>query len=146
MYKMKLFNLRKLRNFTTYGNNKRNKIKKLLKKIVLKVQKPAPDFTAKLVENGQIIPTFTKTDLLKNPQNPVTSGYALLIFYPLNFTFVCPTELTAYSDRIDEFHAEGCRIVGISVDSEYSHLQWMKQPRSTGGLLSDDPIKGKKNN
>lgn len=95
----------------------------------------APDFSAKAVDNGKII-TLSRSDLLKNP----SPGYALLIFYPLDFTFVCPTELTAYADRIGEFHGEGCRVVGVSVDSEYAHLQWSKQPRNQGGLFS--PQKG----
>ena len=50
---------------------------------------------------------------------------------------MCPTELTAYADRIKEFEEEGCRVVGISVDSEYSHLEWMKMKRSVGGLQND---------
>jgi alkyl hydroperoxide reductase subunit AhpC len=103
---------------------------------LLLVQRAAPDFTAKAVESGSIV-NLTRSDLLKSPLDPNKYGYALLIFYPLDFTFVCPTELTAYSDRIKEFHAEGCRIVGISVDSEYSHLQWSRQPRSLGGLCQE---------
>ena len=104
------------------------------------VQKLAPSFTAKSVENGKI-QTINLPDLLRNPIDPAKPGYALLLFYPLDFTFVCPTELTAYADRLSEFHGEGCRVVGVSVDSEYSHLQWTKQPRSEGGLFH--PEKGK---
>jgi alkyl hydroperoxide reductase subunit AhpC len=100
------------------------------------VQKLAPDFSAKAVENGKIL-TLSRSDLLKSPSDPSKPGYALLLFYPLDFTFVCPTELTAYADRLEEFHGEGCRVVGVSVDSEYSHLQWTKQPRNLGGLFSE---------
>jgi alkyl hydroperoxide reductase subunit AhpC len=100
------------------------------------VQKLAPDFSAKAVENGKIL-TLSRSDLLKSPSDPSKPGYALLLFYPLDFTFVCPTELTAYADRLEEFHGEGCRVVGVSVDSEYSHLQWTKQSRNLGGLFSE---------
>lgn len=93
----------------------------------------APDFCAKAVENGKIV-SLSRADLLKSPTDPSAPGYALLLFYPLDFTFVCPTELTAYSDRLAEFHGEGCRVVGLSVDSEYAHLQWTQQPRNLGGL------------
>ena len=103
------------------------------------VQRLGPNFTAKSVENGKIS-SVTLPDLLRHPTDQSKAGYALLLFYPLDFTFVCPTELTAYADRLAEFHGEGCRVVGVSVDSEYSHLQWMKQPRSEGGLLH--PTKG----
>ena len=106
-----------------------------MKIIFYLVQSLAPDFTAKAVENGRIV-NLSRSDLLKSPLKPSDPGYALLIFYPLDFTFVCPTELTAFADRLKEFHAESCRVVGISVDSEYSHLQWTKQSRSQGGLLS----------
>lgn len=94
------------------------------------------------MHNGQII-TLTRSDLLQHPTRPSDRGYALLLFYPLDFTFVCPTELTAYADRMEEFVGEGCKVVGVSVDSEYSHLQWSKMSRSIGGLHSEQ--KGKKN-
>jgi alkyl hydroperoxide reductase subunit AhpC len=84
-----------------------------------------------VVKEGVILPApLTASSLLQN-------DYALLLFYPLNFTFVCPTELTAFADRIEEFKAEKCAVFGVSVDSEYSHLQWMKQSRQEGGLFSE---------
>jgi len=52
--------------------------------------------------------------------------YVILFFYPLDFTFVCPTEITAFSDRFDEFKAIDAEILGVSVDSEFSHLAWFK--------------------
>lgn len=94
------------------------------------VQRAAPDFKGKVVFNGKIEET-TRSSL----QGP---GYLLMIFYPLDFTFVCPTELTAYADRIKEFEDVGCKLVGISVDSEYSHLTWTRQLRKDGGLQCPD--------
>jgi len=60
--------------------------------------------------------------------------WLVLFFYPLDFTFVCPTEITAFSDRVKDFSAAGAEIVGVSVDSKFSHLAWSKQARSEGGL------------
>src|SRR5262249_36902544 len=60
--------------------------------------------------------------------------YVLLFFYPLNFTFVCPTELVAFSDSMDEFTKRGCAVIGVSVDSKFSHLAWVNTPRKEGGL------------
>lgn len=97
------------------------------------MQRKVPEFSCKVVQEGKILPTpLTSSSLLKD------SSYSLLLFYPLDFTFVCPTELTAFADRIEEFRGEGCAVYGVSVDSEYSHLHWMKQPRREGGLLCPD--------
>nr|WCH56342.1 2-Cys peroxiredoxin [Hypnea sp.] len=60
--------------------------------------------------------------------------YVILLFYPLNFTFVCPTELTAFSDSYQDFAELDTEILGISVDSEYSHLAWLQTEREIGGL------------
>ena len=99
------------------------------------VQRKVPEFSCKVVHEGKILPTpLTHSSLSAN-------AYSLLLFYPLDFTFVCPTELTAFADRIQEFKGDGCEVYGVSVDSEYSHLQWMKQPRQDGGLLC--PNRGK---
>lgn len=93
------------------------------------MQRRVPEFSCKVVKEGKILSEpLTHATL---PQN----RYSLFLFYPLDFTFVCPTELTAFADRIGEFEGEGCDVAGVSVDSEYSHLVWMKQPRSEGGLL-----------
>jgi alkyl hydroperoxide reductase subunit AhpC len=89
------------------------------------VQKEAPDFTAKAVVNGQIT-DFKLSDL--------RGEYVVLFFYPLDFTFVCPTEIIAFSNRAGEFEKRGCQVVGASVDSEYSHLAWINTPRAEGGL------------
>lgn len=58
----------------------------------------------------------------------------MLFFYPLDFTFVCPTEIIAFSDRIKEFKDLGAEVVGVSVDSHFSHLAWVNTPRKDGGL------------
>lgn len=60
--------------------------------------------------------------------------YVLLFFWPLDFTFVCPTEIIAFSDRADEFEKLGVQILGCSVDSHYTHLAWRNTPRKAGGI------------
>lgn len=89
------------------------------------VTQPAPNFTAKAVVDGEI-----KSVSLSD----YAGKYVLLVFYPLDFTFVCPTELIAFGDRVSEFRALDAEILGISVDSEYTHLAWCNTPRQEGGL------------
>ncbi|KAJ1977276.1 cTPxI [Dimargaris xerosporica] len=89
------------------------------------VQKPAPQWSAKGVLDGEI-KSMALTDF--------KGKYVVMVFYPLDFTFVCPTELVAFSDRHAEFEKLNTQVVGISVDSEYSHLAWTNLPRSKGGL------------
>lgn len=60
--------------------------------------------------------------------------WLVIVFYPLNFTFVCPTELIAISNIVDKLKSLNCEVIGISVDSEYSHLAWMNTPRKEGGI------------
>ena len=60
--------------------------------------------------------------------------YVVLFFYPLDFTFVCPTEIVAFSDRIREFRERGAEVLGCSIDSQFSHLAWIQTPRAKGGL------------
>jgi fructose-1,6-bisphosphatase I len=92
---------------------------------VAHVQCPAPAWEATAVVNGQ----FKKIKL-----SDYAGRYLVMVFYPLDFTFVCPTELIAFSDRSNEFKSIGAEVVGISVDSEYSHLAWCNTPRNKGGL------------
>jgi alkyl hydroperoxide reductase subunit AhpC len=89
------------------------------------VQKEAPDFAATAVVNEE----FKQIKL-----SDYRGKYVVLFFYPLDFTFVCPTEIVAFSDRIGEFHKRGAEVIGASVDSQYSHLAWIQTPRSKGGL------------
>ncbi len=89
------------------------------------VQKTAPDFTATALDGGKFRPIT---------MSEYRGKYVLLFFYPLDFTFVCPTEITAFSDKADEFAKRGCQVLGASVDSHYTHLAWTDVPRDKGGL------------
>ncbi|CAO3642208.1 unnamed protein product [Cunninghamella echinulata] len=89
------------------------------------VQKPAPEFTAPAVVDGQF-----KDISLKDYKGK----YVVLFWYPLDFTFVCPTEIIAFSDRVQEFEALDTAVIGASCDSEFSHLAWINTPRKQGGL------------
>ncbi len=90
------------------------------------IQKPAPDFTAQAVyEDGSI-----KELSLSN----FKGKYVVLFFYPLDFTFVCPTEIIALSDRIEEFRSRDAQVIGVSVDSQFSHARWRKTDRKEGGI------------
>jgi peroxiredoxin (alkyl hydroperoxide reductase subunit C) len=99
------------------------------------VRRLAPDFNADAVlPDG----SFGKVSL-----NDFKGKYVLLFWYPLDFTFVCPTEITAFSDRVKEFRDIGCEVVGISIDSKFSHLAWVNTPRNKGGLgKMDIPLIG----
>eukprot|EP01062_Namystynia_karyoxenos_P079163 TRINITY_DN829_c0_g1_i1.p1 TRINITY_DN829_c0_g1~~TRINITY_DN829_c0_g1_i1.p1 ORF type:complete len:202 (+),score=97.34 TRINITY_DN829_c0_g1_i1:78-683(+) len=90
------------------------------------VQHPAPHFKAEaLMPDG----SFKEISL-----SDYKGKYLILFFYPLDFTFVCPTEITAFSDRVEEFQKLNCEVVACSVDSKFSHLAWTKQDRKQGGL------------
>jgi len=90
------------------------------------VTKPAPDFTADAVLKDGSFGSLTLSQL--------KGKYVLLFFYPLDFTFVCPTEIIAFSDRVKEFNDLGVEVVGVSIDSKFSHLAWRNLPRSEGGI------------
>jgi alkyl hydroperoxide reductase subunit AhpC len=90
-----------------------------------RVQKPAPNFTATAVVGEEFQP-IKLTDY--------RGKYVLLFFYPLDFTFVCPTEIIAFSDRIEEFQSRHCQVLGVSVDSHFTHLAFNQMPRNQGGL------------
>ena len=85
----------------------------------------APDFKAECVLDQEFV-TRQLSDY--------RGKYLCLFFYPLDFTFVCPTEITAFSDRYAEFKALDCEVLGVSVDSQFSHLAWIQTPRNEGGL------------
>jgi len=95
------------------------------KKFAAQVQKPAPAFKAQAVVDGQ----FKEVSLAD-----YQGKYVVVYFYPLDFTFVCPTEIIAFSDRIAEFKELNTEVIGISTDSHFSHLAWISQPRKQGGL------------
>lgn len=85
----------------------------------------APDFKGMAVVNKEF-----KEISLKDYKGK----WLCLFFYPLDFTFVCPTEITAFSDRVEDFKKMGCEVVGASIDSQFSHLAWINTPRAQGGL------------
>lgn len=89
------------------------------------LQKKAPDFKGTAVINKQ----FKEISL-----SDYKGKYLVLFFYPLDFTFVCPTEIIAFSDRINEFKKIGCEVVAASCDSHFSHLAWINVPRREGGV------------
>lgn len=92
------------------------------------VTKKAPDFTATAVlANGQIVEGF---NLMEN----LGKKGAVLFFYPLDFTFVCPSEIIAFSHRIDEFESRGINVIGVSVDSQFSHFAWRETAVEKGGI------------
>lgn len=91
----------------------------------LRVGQAAPEFTATAVFDQEF-----ETVQLSNYRGK----YVILLFYPLDFTFVCPTELTSFSDRYEEFKEKNTEVLGISVDSEYSHLAWTQTDRKEGGV------------
>jgi alkyl hydroperoxide reductase subunit AhpC len=90
-----------------------------------KLTQPAPEFSGVAVVNGEF-----KNISLKD----YAGKYVVLFFYPLDFTFVCPTEIIAFSDRSDEFRANNCEVICCSTDSQFSHLAWTNTPRKQGGL------------
>lgn len=89
------------------------------------IGKPAPDFTATAVVDG----AFKEIKL-----SDYRGKYVVLFFYPLDFTFVCPTEIIAFSDHAEDFRKLGCEVLGVSVDSQFTHLAWINTPRKEGGL------------
>ncbi len=91
----------------------------------LRVGQAAPDFTATAVFDQEF-----KTIKLSDYRGK----YVVLFFYPLDFTFVCPTEITAFSDRVSEFSSINTEILGVSVDSEFAHLAWIQTERKSGGV------------
>ena len=92
------------------------------------VTKQAPDFTATTVlADGQIVDDF------KLSENYGEKG-TVLFFYPLDFTFVCPSEIIAFSKRTQEFKDRGVNVIGVSVDSQFSHFAWRETPVNQGGI------------
>lgn len=89
------------------------------------VSQPAPDFTAEALVNGG----FEKVTLSKYKGKKV-----VLFFYPLDFTFVCPTEITAFTDSLGEFKKRNTEVLGVSVDSHFTHQAWANTPREEGGI------------
>lgn len=90
------------------------------------VGKKAPEFSVQAIVDGTTIESFSIADF--------KDKIVVLFFYPLDFTFVCPTELHAFQERLEEFEARNAVVVGCSVDSVYSHLAWLQVPKNKGGI------------
>jgi peroxiredoxin 2/4 len=91
------------------------------------VGRPAPDFDVAAVVNGSQFADSIKLSDFKGK-------YVVLFFYPLDFTFVCPTELHAFQEKIQEFRDRNVELIGCSVDSKFSHFAWLNTPRALGGI------------
>ncbi|SHE90906.1 peroxiredoxin (alkyl hydroperoxide reductase subunit C) [Microbulbifer donghaiensis] len=92
------------------------------------VGKPAPDFTAAAVlGNGEIVDSYNLKETIKGKK-------AVVFFYPLDFTFVCPSELIAFDHRFAEFQKRGVEVIGVSIDSQFSHNAWRNTPVNDGGI------------
>ncbi|XP_060620924.1 peroxiredoxin-2 [Anolis sagrei] len=93
----------------------------------VQIGKSVPDFQATAVVDGAI---------KELKMSDYKGKYVVLFFYPLDFTFVCPTEIIAFSDRVEEFRKINCEVIAASVDSQFTHLAWINTPRKDGGLGS----------
>lgn len=92
------------------------------------VGKPAPDFTANAVmPDNSIEEKFNLKDYLKGKKG-------ILFFYPLDFTFVCPSEIIAFHNRVKEFKDRNCEVIAVSVDSHFTHIAWKNTPVDKGGI------------
>ena len=92
------------------------------------VGKRAPDFTcAAVLADGEIVEDFRLSQVL-------SGKYGLLVFYPLDFTFVCPSELIALDHRIEALRERNCEVIGISIDSQFTHYAWRETPVDRGGI------------
>ena len=90
------------------------------------VTKEAPDFTAQAVMPDDSFKELTLSSY--------RGKYVILFFYPLDFTFVCPSEIIAFDKSLEEFKNRNCEVIGVSVDSEYTHWAWKNTPREKGGI------------
>ncbi len=92
------------------------------------VGQEAPDFTAAAVlGSGEIVDKF-------NFKQATSGKYAVVFFYPLDFTFVCPSELIAFDKRIADFKAKNVEVIGVSIDSHFTHAAWRNTPVNQGGI------------
>jgi peroxiredoxin (alkyl hydroperoxide reductase subunit C) len=97
-------------------------------KMSVLVGRPAPDFTAAAVlGNGEIVDSFNLFTAIKGKP-------AVIFFYPLDFTFVCPSELIAFDHRMAEFTSRGVEVIGVSIDSQFTHNAWRNTPVDKGGI------------
>lgn len=90
------------------------------------VTKEAPDFTADAVMPDNTFGTIKLSSY--------RGKYVVLFFYPLDFTFVCPSEILAFNKKLDQFKAKNCEVIGVSVDSKFTHMAWKNTPVDNGGI------------
>lgn len=91
------------------------------------VCKPAPNFTATAVMGNNEIKDITFSEFTRGK-------YVVVFFYPLDFTFVCPSELIAFDHRLQEFTQRGVEVLSVSIDSQFTHLAWKNTPINKGGI------------
>lgn len=92
------------------------------------VGRQTPDFTAgAILGNGEIVDNFNLKEFIKGKK-------AVVFFYPLDFTFVCPSEIIAFDKRLEDFKAKGCEVIGVSIDSVFTHNAWRNTPINEGGI------------
>ena len=91
------------------------------------VGKPAPEFKVKAVKAGEVLEDFTLSQFKGKK-------YVVLFFYPLDFTFVCPTELHEFQAKLPEFEKLGAQVIGASTDSHFSHVAWLETPKKVCGI------------
>ena len=90
------------------------------------ITREAPDFTATAVMGDNSMPEITLSDY--------RGKYVVLFFYPLDFTFVCPTEIIEFDKKLDQFKEKGAEVIGVSIDSQFSHFAWKNTPVNKGGI------------
>lgn len=90
------------------------------------VTKQAPDFSAQAVGADNVVSELTLSSY--------KGKYVILFFYPLDFTFVCPSEILAFNNALGEFKKKNCEVIGVSIDSQYTHLAWKNTPLDKGGI------------
>ena len=108
-----------------YPNERKHGLEHAMHWSKAQISKPAPDWEGKAVVNGE----FKDLKL-----SDYKGKYLVFFFYPLDFTFVCPTEIIAFSDRVDDFKNINTEVIAVSVDSVFTHLAWINTPRKEGGL------------
>jgi peroxiredoxin 2/4 len=91
------------------------------------VGKKAPSFKATAVVDGEFVEDFSLDQY-------IGKKHVVFYFYPLDFTFVCPTEIIAFQDRMEDFNRKNVAVVGCSIDSHFSHFAWLNTPRDNGGI------------
>ena len=104
----------------------------------VKIGNPAPPIKGQAVVGQEIVDLSYENGVLIVGDQKITDKYLVLFFYPLDFTFVCPTEILAFQEKFSAFKKIGAEIIGVSVDSPFTHLAWKNTPRKKGGLGNID--------